>query len=277
MKKNVIVFGAGKEVESFYSEKFLACVSYIADNDKNKWHKELRGIRILPPDEIDFEKCFTVISPLLSYAKIKMDLEAQGLALGKDFVWGPDWCGNDWLPSAYQIKTWEEFDKNGEFALESGLWDERVRGISDLINVDTHSVMDIGAGGETLRNFLREEVEYYPVDYCKRYADTIVADINRGEFPDICVDCIICSGILEYVECTDTFINNICSKCNFVILSYSPIEFMREPQKRFSLGWKNALTIGQVVQMFNNHGFYLDVESLIGSLTQVVLKFCKKK
>lgn len=63
---------------------------------------------------------------------------------------------------------------------ESEVWfswknyEDRVRRMRAMIPLKTHSILDFGAGVMFLKKLLPEDVDYYPVDYIKRFDETIV-------------------------------------------------------------------------------------------------------
>ena len=137
-------------------------------------------------------------------------------------------------------------------------WLDRVRLMSQWITPDIHSIIDLGAGGMVLKNMLSPSVRYYPVDYIVRTDETIVADFNKNEFPDISADCCFCAGILEYVDDLEWFVDEISKTgCKYVLCSYSIKLQNQSIEERRQSAWVNDLSFEDLLQLFYRHGFIL--------------------
>lgn len=105
-------------------------------------------------------------------------------------------------------------------------WTERTKTIAKLIHPYA-SVLDLGGGFQNLNKYL-ENAEYYSVDNFKCTKNTIVADFNKGEFPDYItdgeVDYIVCQGILEYIEDPERFLREIKKYGKILLITYRESE-----------------------------------------------------
>ncbi len=113
-------------------------------------------------------------------------------------------------------KSW----KDNEYFDHS--WKERIKLLSSYIDSMDNQVCDVGCGMQWLRDFLPKNIKYIPVDYVQRSDDTIVCDLNQSMDElnkEHLRDVIFLSGVLEYIENLDKFIEVI-SVSNKVILSY---------------------------------------------------------
>jgi hypothetical protein len=119
------------------------------------------------------------------------------------------------------------------------------------------SVMDLGCGKMWLKEMLPAKCVYYPVDYTKRNAETIVCDFNKKEFPAITADIAFVSGCLEYIKDYEWFITSACSQSNRVILSYCSMNEFTEIKKRKALGWLNNLYQEEIISFFRQNNFTL--------------------
>lgn len=258
------VFGIGEEVRLKYSNEFIEKLDGFVDNDTEKQGKTFCGKYIYSPEILQEKRCFVIVSNIYRYHEVAKQLSDYGMIEGKDFVWGPDWYGNSDIPSTYGYKNWKDYDNTIDFSY--GKWDYRVSTVASFINEDTKSVMDLGAGAMSLKKYIKKEVKYVPVDYTKRNKETLVCDFEEKEFPAIHVDCIVASGILEYMTDLTWFIKNMCLYSNTIIISYIPIEIMSDFAIRQHEGWKNNFTIIQLIKLFGENNFrVVDERRCIGN------------
>lgn len=103
-------------------------------------------------------------------------------------------------------------------------WSARSKELSDFIDSDCRSVLDLGCGEMHIRNFLKEGVKYYGCDYKKRDNDTIICDLSAGEFPDIEADTCFMAGVLEYLKNWQEVLENMSRHCRQIVMSYSTSE-----------------------------------------------------
>lgn len=135
-------------------------------------------------------------------------------------------------------------------------WKIRIRAMSELIE-EEKEVMDLGCGKMWLKGYLSDDVKYSGCDYVKRDDDTIVCDFNQGQFPVNAVELIFVSGCLEYVENVEWFVESISKHCSSLIISYCTVELNPDINARKSLGWKNHLTLQQLLEILLSNGFAL--------------------
>ena len=261
----VAVYGVTDEIME-YTEEFWSKVDYIISDTKDRDKEEYRGKMINDTAYLQKEKdVFIIVSNVRNKQKAFKILEFYGYVKNQDFVWGPDWFGDDKLPACYSIKSWEENEHKYNFNKEEGPWDNRYKELLTFLDVGCHSIMDCGAGNMSLKRMLNTDIKYVPVDNVPRYKETIVCDFNQGEFPDICVDVAFASGILEYITLPEKFIKNLCEHSKKVILSYCSLHMRPNISYRLSLGWKNHFTEGEIVKMFYQKGFILEDELYVDS------------
>ena len=267
-----IVFGVGNEVRLKYSNEFIERIDWFVDNDESKQGKTFCGKKILSPESIFEQKAFVIVSSVFEYESITNQLEARGLKEKEDFVWGPDWYGNEEIPSTYGYKKWKDYDNVIDFS--SGRWDYRVEKVASCIEANVKSVMDLGAGAMSLQKYIPAQVEYYPVDYCKRAENTIVCDFEDEQFPEKQVDCIVASGMLEYIANLEWFVEQICNHCNEAVISYISIETMPDFAIRQHEGWKNNLSIVALIRLFGKNKF-MPVQEKRCFGNDIIIKFEK--
>lgn len=260
------VYGVGKEATILYTTRFLESVDGFIDDDENKQGKTIFNRKIYSLEDVMQqmrggckEDVFIIVSCIYSYEKISKKLMRSGLSEGEDFVWGPNWLGNDILPSPYDFRTWESLDSERDYSI----WNKRTGVALEMLDPDCKSILDLGAGGMCALNFISSEIAYYPVDFFKRYPETIVCDLNKGEFPDQKVDCVLAFGILQYIEHAEQFVENICNCCNSVLFSYSTIlEVSRNFAGRQRRGVRNNYKLVDIIKMFIRNDFLPQDERL---------------
>ena len=121
---------------------------------------------------------------------------------------------------------------------------------------DVHSLMDIGCGRQECGKMLDKTITYYPVDQHQHLPTTVVKDLNAGEFLEIPVDVVFCSGVLEYIYDLDSLLEKIRCYGNSVLCSYRNTDThpWRHPI------WVNHLSHSDFLQMWEKHGFTLTQE-----------------
>jgi hypothetical protein len=83
-KEKIIIFGTGflyKKIMSFYKFPDNCEIVALSDNNGDKWHKELDGIQVIPPEKIntlDFDKIIIMATNVFEeqiYKQLRFDLE----------------------------------------------------------------------------------------------------------------------------------------------------------------------------------------------------------
>jgi hypothetical protein len=142
-------------------------------------------------------------------------------------------------------------------ATEPPPWDERNKVIAALIP-DNRSVLDLGSGAQTLRNYLKPGCRYQPCDLVRSSDDVLLCDFNAGIYPKVDneFDYAICSGVLEYVRAPEEFLTRLCSMGKHVILSYAVARPNDTPWRRRQEGWVNHFTQAQLEEVFAALGLH---------------------
>lgn len=152
-----------------------------------------------------------------------------------------------------QMNTWEQFfDYTPEMT-------SRIRKMLSLIEEQNiHSLMDLGCGRQECGKILADRISYYPVDLHRHLPDTIVMDLNAGDFLEIPVDVIFCSGVLEYIYDLDNLLKKFACYGKSVLCSYCDTDSTPD---RASV-WVNHLSHLDFVLLFQRYGFTLSQEIL---------------
>jgi hypothetical protein len=131
-------------------------------------------------------------------------------------------------------------------------WDERNKIIAARIPPGS-SVIDLGAGAQTLREHLPEGCVYQPYDLVKTTPDVVLVDFNRGIYPELPapVDFAICSGVLEYVIDPMALLVRLPGLAREVIVSYAVREPSDSRLSRLKRGWKSHLSREGIEELLN--------------------------
>jgi 2-polyprenyl-3-methyl-5-hydroxy-6-metoxy-1,4-benzoquinol methylase len=168
-----------------------------------------------------------------------------------------------------KTETWKDI----EYFDES--WIKRIKEMSGFIT-PSESVMDLGCGQMWLSSFLDASNKYYPVDYTYRSDNTIIADFNKNQFPDLNVDVVFASGILEYIDNPKWFVKKISDCCKKCIISYCTIEYHPSIRNRRNLKWVNDLTFKDIENLFKENNMILENNLLLDTNSTIFIfkKLC---
>jgi len=160
-------------------------------------------------------------------------------------------------------KQWREFEHFDE------AWKARIGQMSNFIKHGA-SVLDLGCGPMWLKD-IRPDLQYAGVDYCRRSDDSLIADFNRGEFPQTKSSYAFLSGILEYVQDVPWFIERVCTTSEVCILSYCLRGTHPDISARRQLGWVNDLTLNEIENLFAAHSFLLVAEDMTATRNKILV------
>jgi hypothetical protein len=278
MVEKIIIYGVGEEISKINTE-LLEKTEYLVDIDINKHNTMYNKKKIYEPNKLleeDLKQIMVLVSSVKFYSEIAMLLTEMGFTENQNFMLAAKWSGNELSPPAYVKSDWGDLEKTYKMDEMTG-WQIRIKLMYRLFSCSSQSVMDLGAGAMTLKRYLPDDIRYIPVDYIKRYDETVVCDFNKQEFPNYSVDTIFVSGCLEYVENVEWFIEKIQNQCaKEVIISYRSLELTPDIQYRVSIGWVNFYTTTEIIEIFQKYGFLLS-RSLIMRGKTVILKFTNRR
>lgn len=264
------IWGAKNNEIDKYDERFLETINYLildeswCDYDK-EGKRQYKDIAIISKDELSALNISRIfISELYNIDPIINFLQGCGyrpLNPNKPtgYIWAPNWFGDSFTPSCYHLKNWQDNEPKYDFTpYSSGNWDYRYMLLASNLPITVKSVIDCGAGSMSLKGILNDTIAYYPIDNVRRSEETIVFDFDSGDsFPDIYADAAFLCGILEYIVCSDSFIKDLSQHVASVYLSYNTIDKFPDIQERLYKGWRNHFTIGDIIKLFRQNGFYL--------------------
>ena len=135
-------------------------------------------------------------------------------------------------------------------------WDPRTIRIAELINPGS-SLVDIGAGAQTMRTHVKGLVKYTPCDLFKNTPDTVVCNFNEGVYPviDIRHDFCLSSGVLEYIRKPLPFLAFLKSAGDRVILTYNVRLENDSIVNRLACDWINHFTYEELLALLTESGF----------------------
>ncbi len=158
------------------------------------------------------------------------------------------------LKSAFAVTDRKRWLKN---VTEKPSWDERNVLIAKYIPARS-SILDLGAGAQTLRQYAPSARLYVPCDIVQSSPDCIVCDFNRGTYPpaDQVYDITICSGVLEYLRAPFDFLVRIKAYSKTFILSYQPKTSGRTVKmERLAHGFVNNLSKEELECLLHKAGY----------------------
>ena len=135
-------------------------------------------------------------------------------------------------------------------------WKQRVKNMSHYI-LPNESILDLGCGEMWLKEFIRHNNVYYPVDYKDRGKETIICNFNNYEYPEIETDVAFVSGCIEYIEDYNWFIDCIAKNHKKIIISYCILEDFKDKEERKKKAWVNHLSENELVNVVEKAGFSL--------------------
>ena len=139
------------------------------------------------------------------------------------------------------------------------------------INLQTLSVLGCGPH-RSFEAVLMECKEKYSIEsYDLKAWDNDVKLLNLekpNDFKGVNTDCAIAAGVLEYTNIKNAF-NNCSSSIKFMLFSYvhvsqecctCELEYVKAIKKRITAGYRNHLTINQLLHQISHFGYVIDLE-----------------
>lgn len=132
------------------------------------------------------------------------------------------------------------------------IWQNRIKSLYCLVTI-RGQIADFGCGKMWLKDMIDSgRHKYIPLDYIKRSADTVLYDANKEDVPRISPEVVFCSGFIEYLNNPKQFVTQISdiNSVREVVVSYVPVELIRNQRSRVTLGWKNHLTLAEFISVW---------------------------
>lgn len=235
--------GAGIRIAQWCDENKIDYI--FADKDADKKQNDTNKTVVFPKFlQKEYSNANVVISSIIYYDEIirellKLGIEEKHILSYKLF-----------MPESI---VWSDLDGN----IDWDLMRFRVEMFSEWITADIKSVADYGAGKMFLQEYLNPGIKYYPIDYIRRNEQTILCDLNSGDFPKIKTDATICSGVLEFIYTAELLLKHVCENTNkIVILSYLTIDKFPNIGGRRASAYVSDLSEKQIVDLMASKNFF---------------------
>jgi hypothetical protein len=118
-------------------------------------------------------------------------------------------------------------------------------------------VLDLGCGRMALKHYLPLGCRYQGCDLVARDDDTIVCDLNAGEFPSEAAaqaDILVMLGLLETIVDVESFFTHLRFSKRDLILSYCATDLTGKCD-RAALGFVNGFNFFDLARLFDRFGF----------------------
>jgi Methyltransferase domain len=133
-------------------------------------------------------------------------------------------------------------------------------------------VLDLG-GGTALRSQLPNGCHYRAIDRRAHENDSLVTDLNAGDFPTGAAsqcDVIVMLGVLEHIVDLESLFTHLRFCKHDIILSY-PATDLTKDLDRTSLGYVNHLSFFDLALLFDRYGFRIECTTPIDG-SQVLMR-----
>lgn len=262
------LLGMGYVVREIMDKNVLKYIDFYVDNDQTVIGSFFLDKEIISPDALK-----NIMPPLsgkiiITSYKYRFEMISQLEKYGytdDDIMFAFDFDriiinGQKGL-SLFPVSDWITKEKNEDYQLDD--YAIRVRMMYEMIDrSNVHSILDLGAGKQLLKHFIKGDMDYFPVDYLERIDDgkTEICDFNKGEFPDRSVDCVFVSGVIEYVKDYRWFLKQIAGVCksSLIISYYDNFSYTGEVYKR-TLDGVNCVAPPELILIVQQQGFVLKV------------------
>lgn len=264
-----VVFGAGDDAKLVISNMIIRwgreIPVYLVDNYHYDFEYKAYGktypvffsMKLLEENKDDV---LIVISSKRCHRQIAEQLRDMGFMEGKHFFGWPHFVQMRWQ----------------EAGVFKSIFEIRVSCMANLIAADSKSVLDLGCGEMFLRKYLRDGIAYYPCDYVARDDNTIICDLNKGEYPNIHTDTVFMSGILEHIDCCEEVIHKACSYAEReIIVSYCAIDYQSDFVSRCKWGAVNHFSVLDIAEMFCKYEMQLSFSKFMELPGEVLFRFVK--
>jgi len=128
-------------------------------------------------------------------------------------------------------------------------------------------VLELNCGRAALRQYLPNGCNYQGCDLVARDEDTVVCDLNAGEFPSEAAtqaDIVVMLGVLETIADVDSFFTHLRFCKRDVILSYCATDLTGNCDRE-ALGWINHFSYFELARLFDRFGFRIACTAPIDS------------
>ena len=246
-EKELVLYGMGtigrKIAEWLDSQK----IHYVVADRNIKGKQENVHKAIVSPEEVirNHKEANIIVSTNLYFDEIKNELLNQGFKDSQILSFSL------FIP---ENLTWKDLEDN----IDWNLMKPSVELFARWIEPEDKSLIDYGAGQMYLKSFLASDVIYYPIDYIKRFDETIVCDLNTGDFPNVGVDVVVLNGVLEFLSTAEKLLEHVCQQARKkIIISYMTLDKFSNRESRRASGYVSDLTEQRIIELLHRGGFEL--------------------
>lgn len=246
-EKRLVLYGMGTlgmKIAGWLDEQGI---SYIFADKKAEERQGMTEKMVISPSELKrhYADANIVVSTNLYFEEVKARLLDDGFAEEQILPY------TLFVP---QNVVWSDLEDNIDWELMR----PSVEVFTKWIPEDVKSVVDYGAGQMYVKAFLKPQVKYYPIDYMKRFEETIVYDLNTGNFPDIEAEVSVLNGVLEFLTTAKALMEYVTGKTSRqIIVSYMTLDRFSDIGARRASGYVSDLTEQQIINAFSAGGFVL--------------------
>ena len=274
------IYGLGEHFKNYIKQEAIENIDFFIDKNYNNFPFGLCGKPVVPPPERknDMENTIIIVCTYKYYYDICLELEDKGYQEGRDFFWSIKWRGDNVIPSLYDFKTWD-MKKANWYMTQNDITVLRSRLAARFIP-DSFTVVDLGAGNMKIREYLKSNCKYIPVDYEKvtDYDGTFVkCNFNKKEFPkELNCDCVVALGIDRLILDFDWFCRNVLNILKiggYFIISMT--EFNEKMCNEYYIGQQDTVFIFDRIEKMQKIGFKFDNSIYCNNF--YVLKFIRTR
>jgi len=286
MKKHVIFGGFDYAVRwEMDQDAVYRGIDYFVDTDPDLIGTTYLGKPIYGPQKLleeNKDDILILIGSIIYHTEIEFQLKKMGFQEDIHYQWAIGFFGDEGCPRLWRHIEWNDTKMNKD-SLDSAENSEyvlsKLKLISDLIDFSKIStVVDICAANGRIKEFLPERVRYIPVDYIAYSEETILCDLTKKEFPNICVPpentCILLSSALPYAPDWRWLLQKVSENCNTLICAHYDFVRMNREYRRTHFNNNNAVFNHQIILEMQKLGFLL-TEAYDYRLRNVIMKFEK--
>lgn len=226
----------------------------------------------------DTDEKMILIGSIIFHTDLEFLLRENGYVENLDYMWAPNWKGNEECPRLWYHREWKDNEKQ-KIHTEADLSVlDKYRIVARLIDEDVKYIIELGAANERIREFLKTDVNYYPVDYIQYSDSTIVCDLNADEFPEIETDrnktCILCVGTLHFFFDWKDILRKSMRRADTIIVTHNDFVRINRDYRREYSPWNSCFFNHELILFMQSNGYYM-TEAYDFRLRVVIMKFKK--
>lgn len=262
-------------------------IDYFIDDNTDLIGTTYLGKQIKHPKTLLKEKkgdIIILIGSIVYRTELAFRLRDMGFEEGKDFIWAIEFTGDKECQRLWYHIEWSDTVDNSDNIkiMETSEYNlNRIKVACRLIEWNKiHTLIDLGAANERIREFIPTNIKYIPVDYIKYSHHTVLCDFNKYEFPtnpfDIKGTCVVSIGNIQYCKDWKWYLEKIVEACDCLILGHNDfVRISREYRRTHWLRY-NSLFDYEIIIYMLKLGFQL-TDAVDFRLKTTLYKFEKKE